>query len=435
MSLHRPSWPVPPPAHEEDPLTSNGDSPHPGSWTSLPAHRSWLDAEGDRLLAFAEAARAAAGFSWLDDHGHPDPGQPPQLWITARMTHVFALAALRGRPGAGRLVDVGLAALTGPFRDAEHGGWFSSLNGDGTPAATDKSNYDHAFVVLAAASATAAGRPGAAELLQEALDVVERHFWREDEGRSVESWDRTWTELEAYRGANSNMHTVEAFLTAAAVTGDDRWLTRATSIAELLVHTAARKNGWRLPEHFDPSWQSLPEYNADRPNDKFRPYGSTPGHWLEWSRLLLHLEAALGADAPNWLLPDARSLFEAAVEVGWAPDGASGFVYTLDWEDRPVVASRLHWVLTEAIGAAAALVRRTGDARYERWYRTFWDEAATRFLDRPRGSWVHELPVGDAEGVWSGKPDVYHAYQATLLPQLPLWPVLAAALQQQLERR
>src|SRR5215212_351106 len=74
------------------------------------------------------------------------------------MTHVFALAALRGRPGAGPLVDRGLAALTGPFRDAEHGGWFSSLTSDGAPAATGKSAYDHAFVVLAAASATAAGR-------------------------------------------------------------------------------------------------------------------------------------------------------------------------------------------------------------------------------------------------------------------------------------
>ena len=414
-------------------MTMTGGDAQSGSWTRLPAHRAWLDAEADRLLDFAEGAGGAAlGFGWLDDDGRLDRAQPPQLWITARMTHVFALASLRGRPGAGLLADDGLAALTGPFRDGEHGGWYSSLTAEGAPAATGKAAYDHAFVVLAAASATAAGRPGADDLLQEALAVVEQHFWQPDEGRCVESWDRAWTELESYRGANSNMHMVEAFLTAAAVTGDDRWLTRATSIVERLVHTAARENGWRLPEHFDPAWQPVPDYNADRKNDKFRPYGSTPGHWLEWSRLLLHLEAALGANAPEWLLADARSLFGAAVDVGWAPDGQPGFVYTLDWEDRPVVASRLHWVLTEAIGAAAALLQRTGEAEYERWYRTFWDEAAARFIDRGRGSWIHELPVGDAEPVWSGKPDVYHAYQATLLPQLPLAPVLAAALRRTL---
>ncbi len=99
-----------------------------------------------------------------------------------------------------------------------------------------------------------------------------------------------------------------------------------------------------------------------------------------------------------------------------------------------MVASRLHWVLAEAIGAAATLCRRTGEAQYERWYRTFWDEAVARYTDRDPGSWVHELPVGNSPSVWSGKPDVYHAYQAVLVPQLALAPVLAEALRAALER-
>ena len=50
--------------------------------------------------------------------------------------------------------------------------------------------------------------------------------------------------------------------------------------------------------------------------------------------------------------------------------------------------------------------------------------------DRKRGSWHHELGPDNkpAESVWSGKPDVYHAFQATILPQLPLAPALAVAL-------
>ena len=55
---------------------------------------------------------AAGGFGWLDDAGAVDPGHPVQTWITARMTYVFALAQLRGRPGAAELVDHGLTALT-----------------------------------------------------------------------------------------------------------------------------------------------------------------------------------------------------------------------------------------------------------------------------------------------------------------------------------
>ena len=33
-----------------------------------------------------------------------------------------------------------------------------------------------------------------------------------------------------------------------------------------------------------------------------------------------------------------------------------------------------------------------------------------------------------AESTWSGKPDLYHSYQALLLPSLPLSPTAATAL-------
>ena len=134
-------------------MTTTGSTEVSGTWVRLASHRAWLDAEGERLLDFAVGAGAApTGFAWLDDDGRPEPDQGPQLWITARMTHVFALATLRGRPGAGPLADHGLAALTGPFRDAEHGGWATAVDGTGTPTGTTKSCYDHAFVVLAGSS-------------------------------------------------------------------------------------------------------------------------------------------------------------------------------------------------------------------------------------------------------------------------------------------
>ena len=66
-----------------------------------------LDAETEGLLAFARAARVPGGFAWLDADGRPDPGRGLHLWITARMTHVFALSALLGDADAA-LVDHGL---------------------------------------------------------------------------------------------------------------------------------------------------------------------------------------------------------------------------------------------------------------------------------------------------------------------------------------
>ena len=47
-----------------------------------------------------------------------------------------------------------------------------------------------------------------------------------------------------------------------------------------------------------------------------------------------------------------------------------------------------------------------------------------------RGSWHHELDTSNRPqaSVWPGKPDLYHAVQATLIPRLPLAPILASAV-------
>ena len=69
-------------------------STHTPSWFGLASHRVWLERETARLLDFARGSRVRGGFGWLDADGVPDPGQPLQLWITTRMTHVFALGHL-----------------------------------------------------------------------------------------------------------------------------------------------------------------------------------------------------------------------------------------------------------------------------------------------------------------------------------------------------
>jgi mannose/cellobiose epimerase-like protein (N-acyl-D-glucosamine 2-epimerase family) len=381
---------------------------------------AWLEAEPARLLEFARrAAHPRGGFAWLDATGSPVLDRPVETWVTCRMTHVFALASAAGRDTFRPLVDHGVSALRGSLRDAEHGGWYAAVDDTG-PGSTDKRAYDHAFVVLAAASASVADAPGAAELLGEALTTFERHFWRESEGRVVDVWDRTWTHLEDYRGVNANMHAVEAMLAASDVLGDDVWAERAVRIVEHVVHDIARNHGWHLPEHFDASWQVRADYNQSDPAHPFRPYGVTIGHLLEWSRLALHVRHGLGAQAPAWLLDDARCLFDTAVRDGWAVDGAEGFVYTTDFEGRPVVSQRMHWVAAEAIATAYALQQATGEDQYADWFVRWCAYARAHLVDLEGGSWHHELDARNrpAHTVWEGKPDVYHAYQAAILPSL-----------------
>lgn len=401
------------------------------SWLRAPGHHKWLADEGNRLLSFAKASRLPEGFGNLDERGVLPANAQAETMNTARMTHSFAMAHVRGIPGCAALVDHGIAALAGPLRDAVHAGWFSAPLTEHGP--TDKQAYLHAFVALAASSAVVAGRPGAQALLTDAINVIQSRFWCEDEGAMRESFARDWSHEEAYRGANSNMHSTEAFLAMADVTGDARWLDRALRIVERVIHGHAAANDHQVIEHFSQTWQPLPDYNHDNRADGFRPYGTTPGHAFEWARLLLHLEAArqrVKLPNPGWLLQDARQLFANACRDGWHVDGLPGVVYTLDWQKQPVVRHRLHWVHCEAAAAAAALLQRTDEKQYEDWYRCFWEFNETLFIDRQLGSWHHELnernqPSAD---IWAGKPDLYHAYQATLLPLLPLAPSLASGL-------
>lgn len=397
---------------------------------SEPGSAPWREAEAARLLAFGRgAALPDGGFGWLGADGRVDRTQPCPLYINARMTHVFALAHLQGVAGADVLAASGLGAFTARYADRVNGGWFSSVDIAGQVVDSVKANYAHAHVLLAASSATAAGIPGAADVLAAAAAAVDQHFWSDAEGAAVESWNADFTESEPYRGANSNMHSVEAYLAAGDATGNPVWHARAASVAARLIDTCARANAWRIPEHYDAEWRPRLDYNIDRPSDQFRPYGTTPGHSFEWARLLLDLEAAQLAP-PAWLAEAATALFDAAVADAEDRDRHPGLIYTVDEHHRPVVTARLHWVACEAVLAADALHRRTGGERFAAAAARWWDEIDRYFIDRSGGGWWQELApdMTPAASTWSGKPDVYHSYQALLFPSLPLSPAAASAL-------
>ena len=392
-------------------------------WTQRPTHRRWAEQRFERLIEFVlKSALPEGGFAYLDGDGQRMPGRQPTLLLTARMTHVAAIGSVLGIPGAERLLAHGLDSLSGPFRDEVNGGWFGSLDREGRKAA-----YEHVHVILAGASAAAAGAPAADALVADVIEVVDQRFWQEDEGALSESYSATWDDPESYRGANANMHAVEAFLALGDAIDDDVWHARALRICERVINKNARSREWLIPEHFDAQWNELPDYNVESPDHPFRPYGATYGHSLEWARLLCGLHASPRVSTDDWLLESAAGLARKALG-SWGADGREGLVYTVDWDARPVSSVRLHWPVCEGIQATAMLRGLTGENEWESWYRRLWDHAATYFLDAS-GSWINELDDDMHEGhaVWPGRPDVYHAAGAYIGPLVPPWPFLTAA--------
>lgn len=372
------------------------------------------------LLNFGRQFPSPGGSSYyLGDDGTPWKDRNRETWITSRMTHVYSIGSLLGHEGSQELANRGLAGLRGELKDRENGGWYAGLTAGQEPL-PDKQCYAHAFVILAASSAILAGCEGAEELLEEALDIYEQRFWQEEEGLACDTWNTGFTVLDDYRGINANMHTVEAFLATADATGAEKYRERAGRIIDHVVGWASC-NSWRIPEHFTRSWQPDLECNKEQPTDPFKPYGATPGHGIEWARLIV--QWALSAQKEETKSGDryieaAEALFQRAVKDGWYADGAPGIVYTTDWEGRPVVHDRMHWTLAEAINTSAVLYRVTGKGKYAEYYQEFLEYLDEKVLDHVNGSWFHQL---DAENqligtVWPGKSDLYHAFQATLIP-------------------
>jgi sulfoquinovose isomerase len=383
------------------------------SWIHVPAHREWLRRGLADVLTFAlPSILPGGGFAWQGADGSPLPGKRPQLFLTARMAYASAIGVGHGIPGSGALLDHALASLTGIHADTEHGGWLSE---PGT--VTRKATYDHVHVGLAAATALGVGHPAAADLLAQAVEVVETHLWDERSQALLESFAPDWSDCEDYRGANANMHGLEAFLAMGHATGQAVWHERGLAIADRLVNRAARRHDWLLPEHFTAEWDERTDYNRDEPNHPFRPYGATFGHSLEWARFLLQLDASPHVESPDWLVEAADALCRRALDGGWGIDGRPGLVYTVDWDGSPVSDLRLHWPVCEGIQATAVLLRRTGDPHWESWYRRLWDHAARYFVDE-RGAWRNELDddMREAGSVWPGRPDVYHCVGALTTP-------------------
>lgn len=395
-------------------------------------NRAFLAEIRQNLLDFGRKFPSPGGGSYyLGDDGSPWPEKGRETWITSRMAHVYSIGAMLGDAQSGPLADAAVRGLRGELHDGAHGGWYAGLNADGSVMPT-KQCYAHAFVILAASSALLAGRPGARELLDDALAVYDLRFWDEAEGLSRDTWDTDFTAPDSYRGLNANMHSVEAFLAAADAVGDETYRLRAGRIIDRVLGWA-RDNGWRIPEHFSSGWIPQPEMNRERPDDPFKPYGATPGHGIEWARLITQWALSSDKDKAAPYIEGAEKLYTTAVDDGWSADGAPGLVYTTDWAGRPVVHDRMHWTLAEAINTSAVLHRTTGKQRYADDFAMFLSYLDGTVLDHRHGSWFHQLDRNNQVigTVWPGKCDLYHAFQATLIPYLPPDVSIAAAVARQ----
>jgi len=348
--------------------------------------RSWVEAQLSAILNFwypAAVDRQHGGFlNVLDADGSVLDAQQKHLVASSRFAVLFSMGALAGqgdwcRQAAADAVDF----LWRVHRDQKHGGYYLLVHGD-QPANRSKQAYGHAFVVLAGAMAHRAGVSDAKRLLEDAVEVVETHFFRGDD-LALNTATEDFSETTAYRGQNPNMHYCEAFIAAYEATGHKPYLDRAYRIADALARRLATECGGFVWENYDTAWR--PDWDR---RERVRVNlesgsGHMPGHQVEWAKLLGILARHREAD---WLLPQAVHLYRIGWDFGW--DKQNGGFYTgLDRDMKVEDPRSSYWSPSEAIGAAAVLAVATGNDRYWADYDKAWDYALTHLVDAEHGGW------------------------------------------------
>jgi mannose/cellobiose epimerase-like protein (N-acyl-D-glucosamine 2-epimerase family) len=296
-----------------------------------------------------------------------------RLRVAARQTYVFSKAARYGVPLAKEAVALGLDFLRGPARLADGGfAWRFDLGNQ--PIDRTRDLYDHAFVLLA--FATAADVVGADHVRADAVALLEHiatQFVHPGGGycEGIPTAQR--------RRQNPHMHLFEALLTASEAFGSERFFDYASDLAALFAARFFQAKDGALAESFDEELAPLRE--AGR-------FAAEPGHHYEWTWLLhrhMAIAAAMGCPVDPELQSAADSLFEFAERHG--VNRSNGLVVNGLWSDGQVSDGSFRlWPQTERLKAVAR--RRRGQVAKARG-------ALERHLAGARpGLWIERLDAG-----------------------------------------
>ncbi len=345
---------------------------------------SFLEAHIQSILAFYEPRVVAPNgfYQCFKDNGDVYDTSTRHLVSSTRFIFNYATAyRLYGEAKHRQWAEHGLDHLLNHHRQSNGNyAWVLDDNdvSDGTAMA-----YGHAFVMLCAASCVKANILSAAPLITQTWEFTEQYFWDEQQRAYADERDASLKTLDPYRGQNANMHMCEALIAAWQATDEERYLNRAEVLANRFCFELAEQSDGLIWEHYDSNWIVDMQYNIDKPDDLFKPWGFQPGHQVEWTKLLLQLNEA--RPDQRWVVK-AKALFDAALLKGWDTE-YEGLVYGFSPNGEFADSHKYFWVHAEAIAAAWRLYKVTKESVYLTHYNTLWHYSWKYLIDHEYGAW------------------------------------------------
>ena len=249
--------------------------------------------------------------------------------------------------------------------DPRDGGWYFSLNVDGSPQDETRDAYAHAFALFAFAwYLRATGDPRAAAMAARTADLMEGPFADRANGGMVDAAGPDWRPKRGLKRQNPHMHALEGYLALVETTGEGRYAAAANAILDL-AFARFIDDGDRLREFFTDDWTPDPATG----------HHIEGGHHYEWVWLLHEADRLLGRREAVGV---ADRLFRWAEANALSPTGA--IHDAVDIAGRPLDAKSRCWPACERLKAFVA--RRDGPGA-----RTALRALFDRHL-RPGGRWV-----------------------------------------------
>ena len=339
----------------------------------------------------ARSRHPAGGFAWLDDDGRPQLDRPVELWITCRMTHVFALGHLLGRPGCGAARRPRRRRSAGPLarrraRRLVRRGRRGRADDDGQAGlrARLRRARRRERHRRRAARWPRAARRGARGLLE--------RFWDDEHGLVVEQWDESFRPWTATAASTPTCTRSRRCWRPPTSLGDARCASAPCASSSASCTASRRGHDWRHPRALRRALDAaagLQRRRAGAPVPAVR----------RDHRALARVGAARAAPArraratprPGGCSTTRASLFDAAVARAGPSTGPTGSSTRSTGTGRPSCASGCTGWRPRASPRRRPCTRRPATRRTPSWYAQWWDYIRATASRPEHGSWRHEL--------------------------------------------
>ncbi len=294
----------------------------------------------------------------------------------------------------------GFEFMLNNFWDKELGGWFWTVNKDGSPLDTAKIVYGQSFAIYALSEYTlGTGDKRGVEYAAKTFDLLQINCADTRHGGYYENMQRNWMPETAgfaggdRKGLDTHMHLMEAYTTLYEASGNPLHQRKLCEQIDLIATKMVDIDAGCGLNQFDLAWNPIPAiaikrtWNAERFGEQpAQPTETTSyGHNLElvW---LMNRAMEIAKISPTPYQPLMRKLLDHGVNQG--VDWEYGGIYRDGIRGGgPLVLEKEFWQNAESLVGFLDGYHYFNDPRYLDAFCNLWDFVAQHMIIADVGEW------------------------------------------------